>query len=412
MPPIIVTCDAYRLAVAEQLTIIGSTSSAVLIEPDARNTAPAILAAALWLKENSPSSLMLVMPSDHQLSDDAAFHGAVRVAAPSAIDGDLIAFGTVPNRPETGYGYLELAHGARSDAGSPQRLNRFIEKPDKARANEMLASGKYLWNAGIFLFSVDAILAAYALHAEEMLSAVAASFLDATHDLPYTRLQPETWRAVESISIDYAIMEKADNLAAMPYTGGWSDLGDWASVWREGAADAAGNVCSSSVSATDCSESFLKVEGDCLHLVGIGLKGMIAVATPDAVLVAPMSESQRVGEAVSALRAKGVKQAEASPRDQRPWGWFESIVAGERFQVRRVMVKPRASFSRPGDKYRARHWIVVAGTAQVNIGDQMTVVSANQSIYLPPGAGCRLENTGKLPITMIEVETGEDITSA
>ncbi|OYW86079.1 MAG: mannose-1-phosphate guanylyltransferase/mannose-6-phosphate isomerase, partial [Sphingobium sp. 32-64-5] len=368
--------------------------------------APAVLAAALWLKERAPDALMLVMPSDHQIPDTEAFQASVESCVSRAQAGDLVTFGIFPTHPETGYGYLELAPGAERDAPTPQVLRRFVEKPDRARAMDMLAAKNYLWNSGIFLFSVNAILAAYEKFAPAMLSAVTASVAGARPDLSFLRLEPEAWGGAESISIDYAIMEKADKLAVMPFSGGWSDLGGWASVWQEGGAGPDGNVCSDNVTMIDCSDTLLKAEGEGPHLVGIGLQGMIAVATPDAVLVAPMSESHRVGEVVGALRAKGVRQADSSLREQRPWGWFESIATGDRFQVKRILVKPGASLSLQSHNHRAEHWIVVAGTARVTIEDQVTLVTENQSIFVPLGARHRLENPGKLPVIVIEVQTG------
>lgn len=404
--PLIVTNDAFRFIVAEQLGAIGMTSSAILIEPEGRNTAPAVLAAALAIAKQDPAALMLVAPSDHLIPDIAAFQAAVQAAVPRALAGDLVTFGIKPTRPETGYGYLELADAAGTLATQPQPLNRFVEKPALGRAVEMLASGQYLWNAGIFLFSVEAVLAAYRAHAPAMLDKVAAAVTAAHSDLGFTRLAAEPWQAVESISIDYAIMEKADNLAVMPYAAGWSDLGDWASVWQESEPDGEGNVCSANATAIDCSGSLLRTESDGLQLVGIGLENIIAVAMQDAVLIAPKSASQRVGEAVAALRARGVKQAETAARDQRPWGWFESIANGDGFQVKRIMVNPGASLSLQSHNHRAEHWIVVAGTAKVTIEDDIKLVTVNQSIYVPLGAKHRLENPGKLPVIMIEVQTG------
>ncbi len=404
--PVVVTGDPFRFTIVEQLADIETAAGAILIEPEGRNTAPAVLAAALWIRAQSPSALMLVMPADHQIPDSRAFQLAVRAAAPRALAGDLITFGILPTHAETGYGYLELAPGARTTADQPQPLNRFVEKPDAARAAEMVASGQYLWNAGIFLFSVDAIIAAFARHAPEMRTAVAASVAAAKPDLSFVRLDPKAWQDVASISIDYAIMEKAENLSVMPFAAGWSDLGVWASVMQESAADANGNVCSANTTALGCTNSLLKAEGAGLHLVGIGLEGMMAVATPDAILVAPLSESQRVGEAVAELRRKGIKQADISARDQRPWGWFESLAVGSSFQVKHIVVRPGQALSLQSHNHRAEHWIVVAGTAKVTIGDQISEVGANQSVYVPLGAIHRLENLGDVPVEMIEVQTG------
>jgi mannose-1-phosphate guanylyltransferase/mannose-6-phosphate isomerase len=285
-------------------------------------------------------------------------------------------------------------------------LRGFVEKPDLAGAQQMLQSGKYLWNAGIFLSSADVILKAYAEHAADMLATVTRA-VDAAHaDLSFTRLDANAWGEAQSISVDYAIMERAQNLVVMPLATRWSDLGGWASVWQESDRDASGNALAGQSTALDCEGSLLRSDSDGVHLVGIGLKDMIVVAMGDAVLVAPMSESPRVGEAVAALKAKAALQAEASPRDLRPWGWFESIASGDRFQVKRIFVKPGALLSLQSHNHRAEHWIVVAGTAHVTIGDEVRMVTENQSVYVPVGEKHRLENRGKLPVTLIEVQTG------
>ena len=228
----------------------------------------------------------------------------------------------------------------------------------------------------------------------------------ATPDLGFVRLSPEPWSRAENISIDFAIMERASNLAVMPLAGGWSDLGDWESVWQKSGPDGDGNVYSERVLAVDCAGSLLRSDAEDLQLVGMGLTDMIVVAMRDAVLVAPRSESQRVGEAVRALKAQGVAQAESLPRDQRPWGWFESLAVGDRFQVKRIVVKPGAALSLQSHNHRAEHWIVVAGTAKVTIGGEVKLVTENQSVYVPLGEVHRLENPGKLPVEMIEVQTG------
>lgn len=404
--PMIVTAEPFRFMVSEQISAVGGATGDVLIEPEPRNTAPAVLAAALKSSIKDPEAVLLVMPSDQQIPDTEAFRSAVTAAVPTALSGKLLTFGVAPTRPETGFGYLELDGELPKSATAPLPLRAFVEKPDRARAEEMLAAGNYLWNAGIFLFTAKAILAAYEAHAPAMLAAVEKAVSNAQADLGFTRLDPAAWSDAESISIDYAIMEKAPNLEVMPLATRWSDLGGWASVWQESEQDTSGNVIMGTSTALDCEGSLLRSDGDGLHLVGIGLKDMIAVATPDAVLVAPLSESQRVGEAVAALKAQAAPQAETSPRDHRPWGWFESLVAGERFQVKRIFVKPGASLSLQSHNHRAEHWIVVAGTAHVTIGDEVQIVTENQSVYVPLGARHRLENRGKLPVTLIEVQTG------
>jgi mannose-1-phosphate guanylyltransferase/mannose-6-phosphate isomerase len=405
--PVVVTGDPFRFVVQEQLNAIGQPPSNVLIESEGRNTAPAVLAAALVLEQQAPEALMLVLPSDHLIPNTNAFRETVLAAAEHATDGDLVTFGIEPTRPETGYGYLELVDATGRLATTPQPLVRFIEKPDATRATEMLSSGKYLWNAGIFLFSVNAIIEAFRTHAPDMLDAVEKAVSGGEVDLGFMRLDKEAWGAAKSISIDYAIMEKASNLAVMPFSDGWSDLGDWKSVWQECGPDTEGNICSDNATAIDCTGSLLRSEADSIEVVGIGLEEMIVVAMPDAVLVAPKSASQRVGEAVTSLKKRGIKQSETMPRDQRPWGWFESLAMGNGFQVKRIVVNPGQALSLQSHNHRAEHWIVVAGTAQVTIGEDFKkLVTTNESVYVPLGAVHRLENPGKIPVEMIEVQTG------
>ena len=343
--PVIVTGNDFRFIVIEQLASVEIAPPAVLIEPEGRNTAPAILAAALLLAEQDPKALILAAPSDHIIPDDIAFHAGVMTAAPDALAGYLITFGITPTRPETGYGYLELAEGADAAATTPQKLARFVEKPDAALATEMLASGNFLWNAGIFLFTAESLIAAFRAHAPDVLAPVVEAFRDAKSDLGFTRLAHGPWSGVPDISIDYAIMERAPNLAVMPYSAGWSDLGDWGAVWHESGPDDAGNVTSDNTTAIDCADTLLKSESARVELVGIGLENIIAVATSDCVLVAHKSQAQRVKEAVAALQAKGASQATSFPVDHRPWGWFESLTVGNRFQVKRIVVHPGAALS-------------------------------------------------------------------
>ncbi|QIZ82660.1 mannose-1-phosphate guanylyltransferase (GDP) [Thalassovita gelatinovora] len=404
--PVVLTGDPFRFIVTEQLAQIEMAPSGILIEPEGRNTAPAILAAALWLAASAPKALMLVAPSDHVIPDAAAFRAAVRAAVPRAEAGDLVTFGIAPTRAETGYGYLELAAGSDASAAEPQSLARFVEKPDAGRAAEMLAAGNFLWNAGIFLFTAEAIIAAYRSHAPAMVAAVEQALAGADADLGFTRLDPGAWTGADDISIDYAIMEKARNLAVMPFGAGWSDLGGWDAVWLESGPDAAGNVCSDQATAIDCRDTLLRSESEALELVGIGLEDVIAVAMPDAVLVAHKSEAQRVKEAVAALKAKSARQAVEFPKDHRPWGWFESLVIGDRFQVKRIHVLPGASLSLQSHHHRSEHWIVVEGTANITIDDEVRLVTENQSVYIPLGAVHRMHNPGKVPMVLIEVQTG------
>ena len=405
--PMVLTGSDFRFIVTEQLAAVEIAPAGILIEPEGRNTAPAILAAALSLSARAPEALMLVAPSDHVIPEPSAFRAAVQAATPAAQDGQLVTFGIRPDRAETGYGWLEMSQAPEADfAPVPQPLKRFVEKPDAATAETMFKDGQHLWNAGIFLFSVKSIIAAFEAHAPDMLAQVRRAVEEAEQDLGFTRLAPEPWGQVEDISIDYAVMEKAENLTVVPYGGAWSDLGGWDAVWRETGPDDAGVVTSESATAIDCENTLLRAEDPQQQLVGIGLSDIIAVAMPDAVLVAHKDRAQDVKKAVAALKAKGAAQAETLPRDYRPWGWFESLVVGSRFQVKRIVVHPGAALSLQSHHHRAEHWIVVEGTAKVTIDKDVKLVTENQSVYIPLGATHRMENPGKVPMVLIEVQTG------
>lgn len=403
--PIVITNSDFRFIVQEQLSEIGLPAQAVLIEPEARNTAPAILAAALYAHQRDPDAVLLVAPSDHVVPDKAAFAAAVQAGMGAVAQGRLVTFGIRPTYPETGYGYLELAQTPNGE-DKPIPLTRFVEKPDQARAQAMLDSGAYLWNSGIFLFRARDIIAAFHVHMPQMLEQVTQAVTDAQEDIGFLRLAPNAWAQLEDISIDHAVMEKADNLSVVPFGAGWSDLGGWDAVWREGVRDAQGVQSSGGVTAIDCENSLLRSDSEGLQLVGIGLKDLVVVAMDDAVLVADKSRAQDVKLAVSALKNKGAKQATDLPKDHRPWGWFESLVVGPRFQVKRIHVKPGAALSLQSHFHRSEHWIVVEGTAKVTVGDETRLVTENQSIYIPLGAVHRMENPGKVPMVLIEVQTG------
>jgi len=404
--PLVLTNSDFRFIVTEQLSEVGIDPGAILIEPEGRNTAPAVLAAALHLQKTAPEALMLVAPSDHVVPDAAAFRTAVKAGEAAARDGQLVTFGIKPTHAETGYGYLELDGDAGDFSPRAIGLKRFVEKPDAETAEQMLAGGDFLWNAGIFLFSVQTIVAAFRAHAPELMAPVQAAVDQGQPDLGFLRLDPAAWSGAEDISFDYAVMERADNLTVVPFAAGWSDLGGWDAVWRVAGPDADGVVTSSNATAIDCENSLLRSEDDGLEVVGIGLKDIITVAMPDAVLVADASRAQDVKKAVAALKKKQAKQATAFPKDHRPWGWFESLVIGDRFQVKRIVVHPGAALSLQSHHHRSEHWIVVEGTAKVTVDDDVKLVSENQSVYIPLGAVHRMENPGKVPMVLIEVQTG------
>lgn len=402
--PIVVTGEAFRFICKEQLAAINVKSEAIIIEPEGRNTAPAIVASALYLHNQNKDGIMLIMPSDHVIPNSDAFRKTVESGIEAAEAGKIITFGISPTAPETGYGYLELKE-APSDKAIYD-LKSFVEKPNLEAAVQMLATGKYLWNAGIFMFKVSTIIEAFKTYAPDILEAVSKAINEPSKDLGFTLMNKDEWAKASNISVDYAIMEKASNIVAIPYYGGWSDLGGWAAVWAETAPDENGVVCSDNATAIDCKDSLLRSEAPNLELVGIGLEDIITIAMPDAVVVAKKSEAQRVKDAVAALKDKGKMQATMFPKEHRPWGWYESLAISSRFQVKRIMVKPDASLSLQSHFHRAEHWIVVEGTAKVTIGEKEQLVTENQSVYIPIGHKHRLENPGKVPVILIEVQTG------
>ncbi len=404
--PIVLTNSEFRFIVGEQLAEIDVDPNAILIEPEGRNTAPAVLAAALWLEQSDPSGLLLVAPSDHVVPEASAFCAAVQAGTDAARAGQLVTFGIIPDYAETGYGYLELSEAPSTQEMTTVPLHRFVEKPNTAQAEEMITAGNYLWNSGIFLFSVKTIIEAFKRHAPDLILPVKTAVEKSKPDLNFLRLDSKAWTDVDDISIDYAVMERADNLSVVPFSAGWSDLGGWDAVWRESEHDHRGVATSGPATAIDCENSLLRSEDSGLEVVGIGLKNIITVAMSDAVLVADASRAQEVKNAVSVLKEKQANQAVAFPKDHRPWGWFESLVVGDRFQVKRIVVHPGAALSLQSHHHRAEHWIVVEGTAKITIDERQQLVTENQSVYIPLGAVHRMENPGKLPMVLIEVQTG------
>lgn len=401
--PVVVTNNDFRFIVTEQLQSVEIDPGAILIEPDARNTAPAILAATLQVAKDDPDGLLLVSPTDHVIPDVDAFHAALARGKDAAKAGQIVTFGVAPTRPETGYGYLELSASTVSEVVA---LKRFVEKPDAAKASAMLQAGGFLWNAGIFLFSAKTMLAAFEAWAPDYLDAGRRAIDEGQVDLGFLRLDPDAWAELPADSIDYAVMEKADNLSVVPYAGDWSDLGDWASVGTEMGTDDTGVAASGPVTAIDCTDTVLRAESGDLQLVGLGLEGLVVVAMSDAVLVADKSRAQDVKLAVDHLKARNARQATQFPRDHRPWGHFETLALSERFQVKRIVVKPGAALSLQSHHHRSEHWIVVQGTAKVTLNDEVRLVTENQSIYIPLGARHRMENPGMLDMVLIEVQTG------
>ncbi|HEX7113230.1 MAG TPA: mannose-1-phosphate guanylyltransferase/mannose-6-phosphate isomerase [Mizugakiibacter sp.] len=397
--PLVVANEAHRFMAAEQLHEVGGAPSALILEPVGRNTAPAIAAAALAASAEGADPLLLVLPSDHAIRDEVRFRAAVRAALPAAREGALVTFGIVPTAPETGYGYIKAAAGEGVRA-----VERFVEKPDRAAAQEYVASGAYFWNSGMFLFRASRYLAELGRFRPDILAAVRAAMAAARRDVDFLRLDKAAFEACPAESIDYAVMEHTDAARVLPIDVGWSDVGSWSALWEVAERDAQGNAHHGDVVALDCRDTYAWTER---RLVGlIGLDGVVVVDTDDALLVARKDEVQKVKDVVAQLKRQGRGEVALHRKVYRPWGHYDSIDMAERFQVKRITVKPGASLSLQMHHHRAEHWVVVSGTARVTRGDDIFMLAENQSTYIPVGMKHRLENPGKVPLELIEVQSG------
>ena len=410
--PIVVCSEHHRFLVAEQLRQIGTTPGAIVLEPVGRNTAPAVAIGALLALQaaatdsgaahgrDASDPVLLIMPADHLVSDVPAFHAAVRQGLGAARAGKLVTFGVVPTAPETGYGYIHRGAGA----GPAYPVAQFVEKPNATRAAEYLASGEYLWNSGMFMFRAQRYLEELGRFAPAMLTECRAALAGAESDLDFTRLAAEPFARCPSDSIDYAVMEKTRDAVVVPLTAGWSDVGSWSALHESLAPDAAGNVTRGDVITEDSSGCYLY---STQRLVAtVGLKDHVVVETKDAVLVAPRSRVQDVKSLVARLKAAGRSETAQHREVYRPWGSYDSIDNGHRFQVKRLTVKPGATLSLQMHHHRAEHWIVVSGTARVTCEDKVFLLAENESTYIPIGARHRIENPGKVPLHIVEVQSG------
>lgn len=399
--PMVICNDEHRFVVAEQLRQRQVASAAIILEPEGRNTAPAVALAALHAVATAPDAVLLVLPADHVIRDPGAFVGAVRCGQAAAASGALITFGIVPDAPHTGYGYLRLG------ANTGERLfalDRFVEKPDAATAKSYLAEGGYHWNSGMFLLSAAAYLEELTTHAPAIARACRAAMADASADLDFLRPQREAFLNCPADSIDYAVMEKTRRGAVIPLDCGWSDVGAWSTLWQVSERDDRGNVAIGDVMIEDCSDSYLRSESRLLAATGVDK--LIVVETPDAVLVAHRDQVQNIKAIVQRLKAEGRSEASLHRRVYRPWGSYESLIVGERFQVKRIVVDPGHTLSLQMHHHRAEHWIVAQGTAEVTCEDKVFILCEDQSTYIPLGHKHRLANPGKIPLELIEVQSG------
>lgn len=396
--PLVIANEEHRFVAAEQLQQVGAEPAAIILEPVGRNTAPAIAVAALEATRDGADALLLVLPSDHVITDEAAFRSAVQAAASAADAGKLVTFGIVPTGPETGYGYIKAADGQGVRA-----VERFVEKPDLETATGYVSSGQYYWNSGMFLFKASRYLQELERFQPEMLASSRQAWQQARRDADFTRLDKDAFTAVPSDSIDYAVMEKTADAVVIPLDAGWNDVGSWTALRDVSQQDGDGNAHQGDVIAIDCRNTYAYAQ----RLVAlVGLDDVVVVETDDAVLVGKADRMQEVKTVVAKLKAEGRSEATWHRKVYRPWGAYDSIDNGERFQVKRITVKPGGTLSLQMHHHRAEHWIVVSGTAEVTRGNEVILLSENQSTYIPLGVTHRLRNPGKLPLELIEVQSG------
>jgi len=405
-PPIIVTNDEYRFIVTEQAEDVGCALGAVLLEPVARNTGPALVAAALHAagdEGEASEKLLLVLASDHELQDDAKYKNCVAAAADAARAGYLVTFGIKPTKPATGFGYIET--GAELMKGVHQ-VARFIEKPALAEAEKMLASGNFAWNSGMFMLRTDTFLSETKTYAPDVFAAAEAAVRSAKPDLDFLRLDEADFAQSPNISVDYAVFEHTDKAAVVPADITWSDLGAWDAVWKSSGPDTDGNVLRGPATVHDTHSALIVSEG--AHVTVDGLDDIAVIASPDAVFVSRLSEASRAGDMVKTLSANPETShlTETHLTCYRPWGGYSSVLSGDRFQVKRLFVNPGKKLSLQKHHHRSEHWVVVSGSAEVTIGDEVKILAENESAYIPAGAVHRLANPGKILLELIEVQTG------
>lgn len=399
--PRLICNEEHRFLAAEQLRQLGMDDAEILLEPVGRNTAPAIALAALQARAQGEDPLLLVLAADHLIQDVTAFHQAIEQAMVLATEGKLVTFGVVPTSPETGYGYIE--QGIELPEGGFS-VSRFVEKPDVATAEQYVAQGHYFWNSGMFLFRASVFLEQLGAFRPDILAACEKAYEGCERDMHFIRVDQEAFAACPEDSIDYAVMEKTERAAMVPLDGGWSDIGSWSALWDVSDKDADGNAVKGDVLALDTSDTF--IHADHRLVATVGVDNLVVVETKDAVLVAHRDHVQQVKQVVEQIRNDGRHEHMNHREVYRPWGVYDSIDNGHRYQVKRITVKPGARLSTQMHHHRAEHWVVVSGTASVTIGEKTMLVAENQSVYIPVGEVHSLENPGKIPLELIEVQSG------
>lgn len=400
--PILLCNNDHRFLVKDELEALKVEADAIILEPVARNTAPAIAVAALHVLATRPDAVLVVMPSDHVIADEAAFLAAVEAASKVAAEGRLVLFGIVPTRAHTGYGYIRK--GAQIPGGNAFSVEAFFEKPNLETAEGYLARGGYYWNSGIFVLDARTFLEELERHEPKVLAAAREALAKATHDLGFLRLDRAAFEASPSISIDYAVMERTAKAAMLPIEVGWNDVGSWASLWDVAPQDADGNFVRGEAFLDDTTGCYVHAGKGIVSTIGV--RDLVIVDTPDALLIADKSRAQDVGRIVARLKAASRTEHEQHVKNTRPWGFFETLSIGPRFQVKRLHVKPGGRLSMQRHHHRSEHWVVVQGTAKVVVGDKETLVRENESVYIVATQWHRLENPGKVALEIIEVQIG------
>jgi len=394
--------EEHRFLLAEQVAQIGKTPATIILEPEGRNTAPALTLNALNQVKQDPDAMMVVMPADHVMTEPQQFITAVEQGSDNAEQGALVTFGIVPESPETGYGYIK--RDAQIGNSAAYAVARFVEKPDQQTAEQYVSEGDYFWNSGIFLMRADRWLDEISQYRPDILKNCRDAMNKGVQDSDFFRVDKQLFHACPSDSIDYAVMEKTDRAVVVPISAGWSDIGAWSALWKVCPQDADGNVIQGDVLAEDTHNAFLVAQHRCLATVG--LDNIVVVETADAVLVASKDKAQDVKAIVDRLKDSGRDESKMHRQVYRPWGSYEGIDAGSRFQVKRLSVKPGAQLSLQMHHHRAEHWIIVKGTARVTCGDQVFTLHENESTYIPIGEKHRLENPGNIPLEVIEIQSG------
>ena len=400
--PIVVCNEEHRFMAAEQLRLEEIENAEIILEPVGRNTAPAIALAAMQAQKRDPNSIILVLPADHILDAQEQFSQAIEVALQLSAEDYLVTFGIKPTRPETGYGYIKVGVGMADNRAN--KVEWFFEKPELEKAQEYLAAGKYFWNSGMFMFKASTFLNELTTQEPKMAADVKVAFASQAKDLDFIRIEKEAFAQCKSESIDYAVMEKTNNAAMVPLGSEWNDVGSWHALWESSQHDESNNATTGDVILEDCNGCY--VHGSNRLVTAIGLKDAVIVETADAVMVTMRGQSQKVKNIVNKLTQSEREEADIHRKVYRPWGDYESIDNAERFQVKRITVKPKERLSLQKHHHRAEHWIVVSGTALVTRGEKEFLLSENESTYIPIGTIHRLENPGKIPLELIEVQSG------